>query len=137
MVTKIDYKTALVKLIGKEQEFVIGSLKINNKTITSVSTWNEKLTIKNGSFTFGEEKQTSEVLYSIYVVVKALREEAIQKILKINKELMRLAGYNVRYYKPENWRNSFETYSINRLIETLGDYQSMLDRRIQECRIAK
>lgn len=124
-----DYKTELVKIIGRDQEFVLGSVKVNNDTITRVSTWNNKLSIYNGSFMLGEDKQTSEVLSSIFVVVKALREDATQKILDINKELQRLAGYDVKYYKPENWRKSFDTYSINRLMETLGDYQNQLNRK--------
>lgn len=129
MAKDFDYKTELVKIIGKDQEFVLGSVKVNNDTITRVSTWNNKLSIYNGSFMLGEDKQTSEVLSSIFVVVKALREDATQKILDINKELQRLAGYDVKYYKPENWRKSFDTYSINRLMETLGDYQNHLNRK--------
>ena len=124
-----DYKTELVKIIGRDQEFILGSVKVNNDTITRVSTWNNKLSIYNGSFMLGEDKQTSEVLSSIFVVVKALREDATKKILDINKELQRLAGYDVKYYKPENWRKSFDTYSINRLVETLGDYQNQLNRK--------
>ena len=124
-----DYKTELVKIIGRDQEFVLGSVMVNNDTITRVSTWNNKLSLYNGSFMLGEDKQTSEVLSSIFVVVKALREDATQKILDINKELQRLAGYDVKYYKPENWRKSFDTYSINRLMETLGDYQNQLNRK--------
>ena len=129
MAKDFDYKTELVKIIGRDQEFVLGSVKVNNDTITRVSTWNNKLSIYNGSFMLGEDKQTSEVLSSIFVVVKALREGATQKILDINKELQRLAGYDVKYYKPENWRKSFDTYSINRLMETLGDYQNQLNRK--------
>ncbi len=129
MAKNFDYKTELVKIIGRDQEFVLGSVKVNNDTITRVSTWNNKLSIYNGSFMLGEDKQTSEVLSSIFVVVKALREDATQKILDINKELQRLAGYDVKYYKPENWRKSFDTYSINRLMETLGDYQNQLNRK--------
>lgn len=129
MAKNFDYKTELVKIIGRDQEFVLGSVKVNNDTITRVSTWNNKLSIYNGSFMLGEDKQTSEVLSSIFVVVKALREDATQKILDINKELQRLAGYDVKYYKPENWRKSFDTYSINRLMETLGDYQNHLNRK--------
>lgn len=129
MAKDFDYKTELVKIIGKDQEFILGSVKVNNDTITRVSTWNNKLSIYNGSFMLGEDKQTSEVLSSIFVVVKALREDATQKILDINKELQRLAGYDVKYYKPENWRKSFDTYSINRLMETLGDYQNQLNRK--------
>lgn len=129
MAKDFDYKTELVKIIGRDQEFVLGSVKVNNDTITRVSTWNNKLSIYNGSFMLGEDKQTSEVLSSIFVVVKALREDATKKILDINKELQRLAGYNVKYYKPENWRKSFDTYSINRLMETLGDYQNQLNRK--------
>lgn len=129
MAKDFDYKTELVKIIGKDQEFVLGSVKVNNDTITRVSTWNNKLSIYNGSFMLGDDKQTSEVLSSIFVVVKALREDATQKILDINKELQRLAGYDVKYYKPENWRKSFDTYSINRLMETLGDYQNHLNRK--------
>lgn len=129
MAKDFDYKTELVKIIGRDQEFVLGSVKVNNDTITRVSTWNNKLSIYNGSFMLGEDKQTSEVLSSIFVVVKALREDATQKILDINKELQRLAGYDVKYYKPENWRKSFDTYSINRLMETLGDYQNQLNRK--------
>lgn len=128
MAKDFDYKTELVKIIGRDQEFVLGSVKVNNDTITRVSTWNNKLSIYNGSFMLGEDKQTSEVLSSIFVVVKALREDATQKILDINKELQRLAGYDVKYYKPENWRKSFDTYSINRLMETLGDYQNQLNK---------
>ena len=124
-----DYKTELVKIIGRDQEFILGSVKVNNDTITRVSTWNNKLSIYNGSFMLGEDKQTSEVLSSIFVVVKALREDATKKILDINKELQRLAGYDGKYYKPENWRKSFDTYSINRLMETLGDYQNQLNRK--------
>ena len=123
------YRTAIVKIIGRDQEFILGSVKVNNDTITRVSTWNNKLSIYNGSFMLGEDKQTSEVLSSIFVVVKALREDATKKILDINKELQRLAGYDVKYYKPENWRKSFDTYSINRLMETLGDYQNQLNRK--------
>lgn len=129
MAKDFDYKTELVKIIGRDQEFVFGSVKVNNDTITRVSTWNNKLSIYNGSFMLGEDKQTSEVLSSIFVVVKALREDATKKILDINKELQRLAGYDVKYYKPENWRKSFDTYSINRLMETLGDYQNQLNRK--------
>lgn len=129
MAKDFDYKTELVKIIGRDQEFVLDSVKVNNDTITRVSTWNNKLSIYNGSFMLGEDKQTSEVLSSIFVVVKALREDATQKILDINKELQRLAGYDVKYYKPENWRKSFDTYSINRLMETLGDYQNQLNRK--------
>lgn len=129
MAKVFDYKTELVKIIGRDQEFVLGSVKVNNDTITRVSTWNNKLSIYNGSFMLGEDKQTSEVLSSIFVVVKALREDATKKILDINKELQRLAGYDVKYYKPENWRKSFDTYSINRLMETLGDYQNQLNRK--------
>lgn len=129
MAKDFDYKTELVKIIGRDQEFVLGSVKVNNDTITRVSTWNNKLSIYNGSFMLGEDKQTSEVLSSIFVVVKALREDATKKILEINKELQRLAGYDVKYYKPENWRKSFDTYSINRLMETLGDYQNQLNRK--------
>lgn len=129
MAKDFDYKTELVKIIGRDQEFVLGSVKVNNDTITRVSTWNNKLSIYNGSFMLGEDKQTSEVLSSIFVVVKALREDATQKILDINKELQRIAGYDVKYYKPENWRKSFDTYSINRLMETLGDYQNQLNRK--------
>jgi hypothetical protein len=129
MAKDFDYKTELVKIIGRDQEFVLGSVKVNNDTITRVSTWNNKLSIYNGSFMLGEDKQTSEVLSSIFVVVKALREDATKKILDINKELQRLAGYDVKYYKPENWRKSFDTYSINRLMETLGDYQNQLNRK--------
>lgn len=129
MAKDFDYKTELVKIIGRDQEFVLGSVKVNNDTITRVSTWNNKLSIYNGAFMLGEDKQTSEVLSSIFVVVKALREDATQKILDINKELQRLAGYDVKYYKPENWRKSFDTYSINRLMETLGDYQNQLNRK--------
>lgn len=129
MAKDFDYKTELVKIIGRDQEFVLGSVKVNNNTITRVSTWNNKLSIYNGSFMLGEDKQTSEVLSSIFVVVKALREDATKKILDINKELQRLAGYDVKYYKPENWRKSFDTYSINRLMETLGDYQNQLNRK--------
>lgn len=129
MAKDFDYKTELVKIIGKDQEFVLGSVKVNNDTITRVSTWSNKLSIYNGSFMLGEDKQTSEVLSSIFVVVKALREDATKKILDINKELQRLAGYDVKYYKPENWRKSFDTYSINRLMETLGDYQNQLNRK--------
>ena len=129
MAKDFDYKTELVKIIGRDQEFVLGSVKVNNDTITRVSTWNNKFSIYNGSFMLGEDKQTSEVLSSIFVVVKALREDATQKILDINKELQRLAGYDVKYYKPENWRKSFDTYSINRLMETLGDYQNQLNRK--------
>lgn len=129
MAKDFDYKTELVKIIGRDQEFVLGSVKVNNDTITRVSTWNNKLSIYNGSFMLGEDKQTSEVLSSIFVVVKALREDATQKILDINKELQRLAGYDVKYYKTENWRKSFDTYSINRLMETLGDYQNQLNRK--------
>lgn len=129
MAKDFDYKTELVKIIGKDQEFVLGSVKVNNDTITRVSTWNNKLSIYNGAFMLEEDKQTSEVLSSIFVVVKALREDATKKILDINKELQRLAGYDVKYYKPENWRKSFDTYSINRLMETLGDYQNQLNRK--------
>ena len=129
MAKDFDYKTELVKIIGKDQEFVLGSVKVNNDTITRVSTWNNKLSIYNGSFMLGEDKQTNEVLSSIFVVVKALREDATQKILDINKELQRLAGYDVKYYKPENWRKSFDTYSINRLMETLRDYKNQLNRK--------
>lgn len=129
MAKDFDYKTELVKIIGRDQVFVLGSVKVNNDTITRVSTWNNKLSIYNGSFMLGEDKQTSEVLSSIFVVVKALREDATKKILDINKELQRLAGYDVKYYKPENWRKSFDTYSINRLMETLGDYQNHLNRK--------
>lgn len=129
MAKDFDYKTELVKIIGKDQEFVLGSVKVNNDTITRVSTWNNKLSIYNGAFMLGEDKQTSEVLSSIFVVVKALREDATKKILDINKELQRLAGYDVKYYKPENWRKSFDTYSINQLMETLGDYQNQLNRK--------
>lgn len=129
MAKDFDYKTELVKIIGRDQEFVLGSVKVNNDTITRVSTWNNKLSLYNGSFMLGEDKQTSEVLSSIFVVVKALREDATQKVLDINKELQRLAGYDVKYYKPENWRKSFDTYSINRLMETLGDYQNQLNRK--------
>lgn len=129
MAKDFDYKTELVKIIGRDQEFVLGSVKVNNDTITRVSTWNNKLSIYNGSFMLGEDKQTSEVLSSIFLFVKALREDATQKILDINKELQRLAGYDVKYYKPENWRKSFDTYSINRLMETLGDYQNQLNRK--------
>lgn len=129
MAKDFDYKKELVKIIGKDQEFILGSVKVNNDTITRVSTWNNKLSIYNGSFMLGEDKQTSEVLSSIFVVVKALREDATKKILDINKELQRLAGYDVKYYKPENWRKSFDTYSINRLMETLGDYQNQLNRK--------
>lgn len=129
MEKNFDYKTELVKIIGRDQEFILGSVKVNNDTITRVSTWNNKLSIYNGSFMLGEDKQTSEVLSSIFVVVKALREDATKKILDINKELQRLAGYDVKYYKPENWRKSFDTYSINRLMETLGDYQNQLNRK--------
>lgn len=129
MAKDFDYKTELVKIIGRDQEFVLGSVKVNNDTITRVSTWNNKLSIYNGAFMLGEDKQTSEVLSSIFVVVKALREDATKKILDINKELQRLAGYDVKYYKPENWRKSFDTYSINRLMETLGDYQNQLNRK--------
>lgn len=127
MAKDFDYKTELVKIIGRDQEFVLGSVKVNNDTITRVSTWNNKLSLYNGSFMLGEDKQTSEVLSSIFVVVKALREDATQKILDINKELQRLAGYDVKYYKPENWRKSFDTYTINRLLETLEDYQNQLN----------
>lgn len=129
MAKDFDYKTELVKIIGRDQEFVLGSVNVNNDTITRVSTWNNKLSIYNGSFMLGEDKQTSEVLSSIFVFVKALREDATKKILDINKELQRLAGYDVKYYKPENWRKSFDTYSINRLMETLGDYQNQLNRK--------
>ena len=129
MAKDIDYKTALVELIGKDQEFVLGSVKVNNGTITRVSTWNNKLSFYNGSFVIGEEELTSEVLLSVYIVVKSLREETTQKILDINKELQRLAGYDVRYYKSENWRKSFDSYAINRLMETLGDYQNQLNRK--------
>lgn len=129
MAKDFDYKKELVKIIGKDQEFILDPVKVNNDTITRVSTWNNKLSIYNGSFMLGEDKQTSEVLSSIFVVVKALREDATKKILDINKELQRLAGYDVKYYKPENWRKSFDTYSINRLMETLGDYQNQLNRK--------
>lgn len=132
MAKDFDYKTELVKIIGRDQEFVLGSVKVNNDTITRVSTWNNKLSIYNGAFMLGEDKQTSEVLSSIFVVVKALREDATKKILDINKELQRLAGYDVKYYKPENWRKSFDTYSINRLLETLGDYQNQLNFKKNE-----
>lgn len=129
MAKDFDYKKELVKIIGKDQEFILGPVKVNNDTITRVSTWNNKLSIYNGSFMLGEDKQTNEVLSSIFVVVKALREDATKKILDINKELQRLAGYDVKNYKPENWRKSFDTYYINRLMETLGDYQNQLNRK--------
>lgn len=127
MAKDFDYKTELVKIIGRDQEFVLGSVNVNNDTITRVSTWNNRLSLYNGSFMLGEDKQTSEVLSSIFLFVKALREDATQKILDINKELQRIAGYDVRYYKPENWRKSFDTYTINRLLETLEDYQNQLN----------
>ena len=63
MAKNFDYKTELVKIIGRDQEFVLGSVKVNNDTITRVSTWNNKLSIYNGSFMLGEDKQTSDKIF--------------------------------------------------------------------------
>ena len=129
MAKDIDYKAALVSLIGKDQEYILGGdgIKVNDNVVTRVTTWDSKLEFYTGSFKFREDEISSEVIYSVYVVVRAIREGVTIKILDINKELQRLAGYDVRYYKPENWRKSFDTYSINRLMETLGDYQNQLN----------
>lgn len=130
MAKDFDYKTALVKLIGKNQEYILGGdgIKVNNNVVTRVTTWDSKLEFYSGSYKFREEEiSSSEVVYSVYIIVNAIREGVTQKILDINKELQRIAGYDVRYYKPENWRKSFDTYTINRLLETLGDYQNQLN----------
>lgn len=130
MAKDFDYKTALVKLIGKNQEYILGGdgIKVNNNVVTRVTTWDSKLEFYSGSYKFREEEiSSSEVICSVYIIVNAIREGVTQKILDINKELQRIAGYDVRYYKPENWRKSFDTYSINRLMETLGDYQNQLN----------
>ena len=128
MAKDIDYKTALVSLIGKDQEYILGGdgIKVNDNVVTRVTTWDNKLEFYTGSFKFREDEISSEVIYSVYVVVRAIREGVTIKILDINKELQRLAGYDVRYYKSENCRKSFDTYSINRLMETLVDYQNQL-----------
>lgn len=130
MAKDFDYKTALVKLIGKNQEYILGGdgIKVNNNVVTRVTTLDSKLEFYSGSYKFREEEiSSSEVVYSVYIIVNAIREGVTQKILDINKELQRIAGYDVRYYKPENWRKSFDTYTINRLLETLGDYQNQLN----------
>lgn len=134
MAKDFDYKTALVKLIGKNQEYILGGdgIKVNNNVVTRVSTWDSKLEFYSCSYKFREEEVSSEVICSVYIIVKAIREGVTQKILDINKELLRIAGYDVRYYKPENWRKSFNTYSINRLLETLGDYQDQLNFKKNE-----
>ena len=134
MAKDIDYKTALVSLIGKDQEYILGGdgIKVNDNVVTRVTTWDNKLEFYTGSFKFREDEISSEVIYSVYVVVRAIRVGVTIKILDINKELQRLAGYDVRYYKPENWRKSFDTYSINRLLETLGGYQNQLIRKANE-----
>lgn len=129
MAKDFDYKTALVKLIGKNQEYILGGdgIKVNNNVVTRVTTWDSKLEFYSCSYKFREEEVSSEVICSVYIIVKGIREGVTQKILDINKELLRIAGYDVRYYKPENWRKSFNTYSINRLLETFGDYQNQLN----------
>lgn len=129
MAKDFDYKTALVKLIGKNQEYILGGdgIKVNNNVVTKVTTWDSKLEFYSCSYKFREEEVSSDVIYSVYVIVNAIREGVTQKILDINKELQRIAGYDVRYYKPENWRKSFDTYTINRLLETLEDYQNQLN----------
>lgn len=134
MAKDFDYKTALVKLIGKNQEYILGGdgIKVNNNVVTRVTTWDSKLELYSGSYKFREEEVSSEVICSVYIIVKAIREGVTQKILDINKELLRIAGYDVRYYKPENWRKSFNTYSINGLLETLGDYQNQLNFKKNE-----
>lgn len=135
MAKEFDYKTALVKLVGKDQEFVFGAehpIKVNNDVITRISTWNGGLDIYNGSLLYGEDKQESEMLSSIFCIVKQKREEATKELLDINKELQRIAGYDVNYYKPENWRKSFNTYSLNRLYETLEDYRKQLKFKQQK-----
>lgn len=134
MAKDFDYKTALVKLIGKNQEYILGGdgIKVNNNVVTRVTTWDGKLEFYSCSYKFKEEEVSSEVICSVYIIVKAIREGVTQKILDINKELLRIAGYDVRYYKPENWRKSFNTYSINRLLETLGDYQNQLNFKKNE-----
>ncbi len=126
MATTFDYKSALVKLIGKDQEFLLDSVKVNNEIFTKVSTWEGKLNIYRGSLS-QEDNITSDVLSSVYAIVKTIREDATQNLININKELLGMAGYDMRYYKPANWQKSFETYSLNRLLETLGDYQRQLN----------
>ena len=94
-----------------------------------VTTYDGVLALYNDSYKYASEQISSEILSSVFCVVLSIRTETTERLLEINKELLALGGYDTKYYKPENWRKSFSTYNINRLKETLSDYELQLERR--------
>lgn len=129
MAKEYDYRTALIKLVGTGTEFIFNPVKVNNDTITRVSTYEGKLEMFNGSYKYEQEQITSEMLSSVFCIIRTIRTQITEEILGINKELLSFGGYDTRYYKPENWRKSFDSYNINRLKETLEDYKLQLKRK--------
>lgn len=129
MEKEYDYRTALVKLVGDGTGFVMNPIKVNNDTITRITTHDGTLELYNGSLKYETESVSEDMLMAAFCVILAIRTEITEQILEINKELLALGGYDTRYYKPKNWRKSFATYNINRLKETLEDYKLQLKRR--------
>jgi hypothetical protein len=134
MEKEYDFEQAVVKLVGKDQQFVFGAkepIKVNNDTITRITTWNNKIDAYNGSLKLDEDKLTNDLLSAIFCVVLTIRTKATEELHKTNKELLSLSGYNVKYYSVKGWEKSFASYSLNRLLEVLESYKDTLKRKQQ------
>lgn len=131
MAKEYDCRANIIKLVGKDVEFVFNPVKVNNDTITRVTTYEGNLVMYGNGFKYDNEQITTEMLESVFCVILTIRTEITERLLEANKKLLELGGYDTKYYKAEEWRKSFSTYNINRLKETLGDYESQLKRKIK------
>lgn len=129
MAKEYDYRANIIKLVGKDVEFVFNPVKVNNDTITRVTTYDGNLVMYENGFKYDNEQVTKEMLESVFCVILTIRTEITERLLEVNKKLLELGGYDTKYYKAEEWRKSFCTYNINHLKETLDDYELQLKRK--------
>lgn len=129
MAKEYDYRANIIKLVGKDVEFVFNPIKVNNDTITRIATYDGNLVMYENGFKYDNEQGTIEMLESVFCVILTIRTEITERLLEVNKKLLELGGYDTKYYKADEWRKSFGTYNINHLKETLDDYELQLKRK--------
>lgn len=129
MAKEYDYRANIIKLVGKDVEFVFNPVKVNNDTITRIATYDGNLVMYENGLKYDNEQVTIEMLESVFCVILTIRTEITERLLEVNKKLLELGGYDTKYYKADEWRKSIGTYNINHLKETLDDYELQLKRK--------
>lgn len=131
MSKEYDYNKNICKMVGTDQEYTFDEPVVEEGVgiaISKVSTWGGKVHLHCGQTQYELEDLPHIMSITVFATIISVITKALENLVEMNKELLSLAGYDTKYYKGENWKKSFATYSINRLKETETQYKQQLER---------